>query len=130
MTPDQLRTIYEAYIDCLNRQDWPQLEAFVAGNVHYNGGLIGLSGYQQMSEKDHRDIPDLSFNIQMLVAEGSTIAARLRFNCTPRAEFLGLPVNGQRVSFCENVFYRFEAGKIHEVWSVIDKAAIEAQLGG
>jgi predicted ester cyclase len=32
------------------------------------------------------------------------------------------------VSFCENVFYEFDHGKIRQVWSVIDKTAIEAQL--
>jgi predicted ester cyclase len=32
------------------------------------------------------------------------------------------------VSFSENVFYEFRDGKIREVWSVIDKAAIESQL--
>ena len=37
-------------------------------------------------------------------------------------------MNGKRVSFCENVFYEFGDDKIRQVWSVIDKAAIEAQL--
>jgi predicted ester cyclase len=37
-------------------------------------------------------------------------------------------VNGKRVSFCENVFYQFRDGKIRQVWSVLDKIAIEAQL--
>jgi predicted ester cyclase len=32
------------------------------------------------------------------------------------------------VSFAENVFYKFKLSKIASVWSVIDKAAIEAQL--
>jgi predicted ester cyclase len=32
------------------------------------------------------------------------------------------------VSFCESVFYEYMGGKIVRVWSVIDKAAIEAQL--
>ena len=31
-------------------------------------------------------------------------------------------------SFAENVFYEVRNGKIAQVWSVIDKAAIEAQL--
>jgi predicted ester cyclase len=44
--------------------------------------------------------------------------------------FLGLPVNGRKVSFAENVFYRFRENRIEEVWSVIDKAAIETQLRG
>jgi predicted ester cyclase len=41
---------------------------------------------------------------------------------------MGLPVNGKRVSFAENVFYETDGFKIKQVWSVIDKAAIEAQL--
>jgi predicted ester cyclase len=32
------------------------------------------------------------------------------------------------VAFSENVFYTFVDGKIAQVWSVIDKAAIERQL--
>ena len=37
-------------------------------------------------------------------------------------------MNGRRVSFAENVFTEFRDEKIVQVWSVIDKAAIEAQL--
>ena len=40
----------------------------------------------------------------------------------------GLPVNGRRVQFTENVFYEFLDGRIETVWSIIDKAAIESQL--
>ena len=39
-----------------------------------------------------------------------------------------LDVNGKRISFTENVFYEFRQDRIVQVWSVIDKAAIEAQL--
>jgi predicted ester cyclase len=49
-------------------------------------------------------------------------------DCTPVGDFMGLPVNGRKVQFSENVFYRFREGRIIEVWSVIDKAAAEAQL--
>ncbi len=50
----------------------------------------------------------------------------MRFDCTPTGNFLGLDVDGRKVSFTENVFYRFGSRKIEEVWSVVDKAAIEA----
>jgi predicted ester cyclase len=39
-----------------------------------------------------------------------------------------LPVNGRQVTFTENVFYILREDKIELIWSVIDKAAIEAQL--
>jgi predicted ester cyclase len=81
-----------------------------------------------MLERDFREIPDLHFNIQLLIADAPYIASRLAFDCTPKGKFLGLDVNGKKVSFTENVFYEFRGGKIVQVWSVIDKTAIEAQL--
>ncbi|SHG98308.1 ester cyclase [Bradyrhizobium erythrophlei] len=128
MIKSDLRDIYRDYIACLNRQDWPKLEQFVGDDVHYNGRPIGLSGYREMLERDYLEIPDLRFNIDLLISDPPYIASRLRFDCTPRGTFLGLPVNGKRVSFAENVFYEFRNERIDQVWSVIDKAAIEAQL--
>ncbi len=130
MTRTDLSAIYRDYIDCLNGQDWPRLDAFVHDAVTYNGERIGLTGYRAMLEKDFSEIPDLRFTIQLLVADQTCVASRLAFHCTPTARFLGLDVDGRTVGFCENVFYEFQAGRIGKVWSVIDKAAIEAQLRG
>jgi predicted ester cyclase len=123
-----LSDVYRGYIACLNRQDWPKLEQFVDDNVYYNGQRIGLSGYRTMLERDFYEIPDLHFNIQLLISDAPYIASRLAFDCSPRGKFLGLDINGKRVSFTENVFYEFRGEKIVQVWSVIDKVAIEAQL--
>lgn len=128
MTREELADSYRAYIDCLNRQDWSRLSEYVGETVRYNGKTIGLAGYRTMLEGDYTAIPDLSFNIDMLVADPPVIAARLLFDCTPKGTLFGLPVNGTRVAFGENVFYRFADGKIATVWSVIDQAAIQAQL--
>ena len=81
-----------------------------------------------MLERNFLEIPDLYFDIQLLIADPPYVASRLRFDCTPKGTFLGLHVNGRRVSFTENVFYEFRRDRIRQVWSVIDKAAIEAQL--
>jgi predicted ester cyclase len=128
MTPDDLREFYLDYIACLNARDLGRLDAFVSEAVEYNGERIGLAGYRQMLEQDIAAIPDLHYDVTVLVSEPPCIAARLRFACTPGGEFMGLPVNGRRVSFSENVFYKFEDRRIAQVWSVIDKAALERQL--
>ncbi|MCP1851114.1 MULTISPECIES: ester cyclase [unclassified Bradyrhizobium] len=128
MMKTDLAEIYRNYIACLNRQDWLQLGQFVDEDVCHNGRRLGLSGYRAMLEGDFRDIPDLRFNIVLLVSDASHVASRLAFDCSPNGAFLGLGVNGKRVSFAENVFYEFRDGKIVQVWSVIDKVAIEAQL--
>lgn len=128
MIKTDLSTIYRGYIACLNRQDWARLEQFVDDGVQYNGRQVGLSGYRQRLEKDFSEIPDLYFNIELLVSNPPYVASRLAFDCSPKGRFLGLQVNGKRVSFTENVFYEFNREKIRRVWSVIDKAAIEAQI--
>jgi predicted ester cyclase len=126
--PVDLATIYRAYIDCLNAQAWSRLGDFVADGAIHNGVQFGLAGYRRMLENDFAQIPDLRFKIALLVADAMHVACRLAFDCSPTGQFLGLPVNGRRVRFTENVIYAFQAGKIIEVWSVIDKQAIEAQL--
>jgi predicted ester cyclase len=123
-----LADIYRGYIACLNKQDWPRLGQFVHDDAYYNGRRIGLSGYREMLERDFQEIPDLHFNIRLLIADPPCIASRLDFDCTPKGRFLGLPVNGRKVAFSENVFYEFSEERIKQVWSVIDKAAIEAQI--
>lgn len=123
-----LSAIYRDYIACLNKQDWPNLGQFVHAEVHHNGQRIGLSGYREMLERDFDAIPDLHFDVHLLICDPPYVASRLRFDCTPKGNFLGLHVNRKRVSFTENVFYEFRGEKIERVWSVIDKAAIEAQL--
>ena len=128
MNTIDLSTVYRGYIACLNAQNWTELGKFVHDDVHYNGRRIGLSGYREMLEGDFEQIPDLHFNIQLLIADDNQVGSRLDFACSPKGTFLGLPVNGKKVSFSENVFYQFRDGKIENVWSVIDKAAIEAQL--
>jgi steroid delta-isomerase-like uncharacterized protein len=129
MMKTDLSDVYQRYIYCLNKQDWPRLDQFVHDDVHYNGQRFGVPRYRQMLERDFNEIPDLHFNIAQLISDPPWIASRLLFDCTPKGAFLGLPVNGKRVSFSENVFYQFRGEKIERVWSVIDKAAIEAQLG-
>jgi predicted ester cyclase len=128
MAQTVLPDLYRAYVACLNRQDWDNLHRFVAEDARHNGRPLGLAGYRAMLENDFETIPDLQFNIELLVCEPPHVASRLKFDCRPKGLFLGLPVNGRRVVFTENVFYRFRDGRVAEVWSVLDKAAIEAQL--
>lgn len=128
MTKDDLVDAYSAYIDCLNRRDWDRLGEHVAEGARHNGEALGLTGYRRMLEGDVAAIPDLRFTIDLLVADPPVIGARLLFDCTPAGELFGLPVAGRRVTFTENVFYRFAGRKVETVWSVIDKDAVRAQL--
>jgi predicted ester cyclase len=120
MSRADLIDLYRGYIACLNRQDWQALGRFVDEDAQHNGRLFGLAGYREMLERDFSEIPDLHFDVGLVISDPPHIASRLIFDCAPKGTFLGLPVNGKRVSFTENVFYEFRGEKIWKVWSVVD----------
>ncbi len=128
VTREEMENFYRQYIACLNSQDWQNLHRYVADRVRYNGKTIGLAGYRAMLVEDFRATPDLVFTIVRLACDPPIVASGLAFDCTPTGRLFGLPVNGSRVRFDENVFYEIEDGRIEDVWSVIDKAAIAAQI--
>jgi len=123
-----LIVLYRAYLECLNSQAWEELSRYIDTHIAYNGEVIGLDAYRQARKDEFRSIPDLYFNVKLLVANEKVVACRLDFTISPMGDFLGLPVNGQSISFSENVFYEYEAGKIVRVWSLLDRAAIERQV--
>ncbi|MET0401610.1 MAG: ester cyclase [Cystobacter sp.] len=90
MLKSELADLYRQYISCLNRQDWTNLGRFVHEEVSRNGQFLGLAGYRQMLENDFREIPDLRFHIELLVADPphvasrSAIRAQLRSGSAPR----------------------------------------------
>ena len=128
MTRQELVNTYRAYIQCLNDQDWPNLGQFVHEDAVHNGRVLGLSGYRRMLENDYATIPDLHFNIALLIADPPYIASRLLFDCHPKDQFLGLTFEGKKVKFYEHVMYEFVETKIKSVQSVIDKHGLEIQL--
>ena len=77
MTETALADLYRGYISCLNRQDWPNLHQFVADDARHNGRPLGLAGYRAMLERDFEEIPDLKFNIELMVCEPPLVASRL-----------------------------------------------------
>jgi len=123
-----LRAHYLAYIATLNERRFEDLTAFVADELVYNGAHLTGGQYRELLEDDVRRIPDLFFDVQLLVVDGKHVACRIGFDCTPREPFQGWSPTGARVMFAEHVFYRFEAGRIIQVWSLLDLAALHAQL--
>ena len=128
MTDSDLRAIYRDYLACLNDRRWDELGLFVADEVQYNGEPLGLGGYRAMLEADTHAIPDLRFVPEILVADEDVVSCRLLFRCTPQRAFLGFEPTGERISFAEHVFYRFDDRRIAEVWSLIDKETIRQQV--
>jgi len=124
----QTEVFYRNYIDCLNTGNIEQLSDFIHDELTYNGEKTTLKDYKKDRLKERDAIPDLFYDIGLLVTNEDTIACRLNFNCTPIKEFMGIIPNGKKAVFSENVFYKLAQGKISAVLSLVDKDAIRAQI--
>jgi predicted ester cyclase len=125
-----LETIYRNYIAALNNTPTLSLASFVNEDVIHNDSFLTREGYQDMIAFHKDQIPDLHYNPTIVMAHGNMLAVRIEFNnITPIDGYLGYGnPDGKSISFCENVFYEFENGKINQMWSIVDEKSIERQL--
>ena len=129
MTRD-LERIYRDYIDTLNERRFEHLDQFVHDQLVYNDAAIAREQYVAMLVDDVRAIPDLHYGIDLLVASEDLVSARLWFDCSPQGSFIGIEVDGRRMTFAEHVLYRVRQGRIERVWSLLDRDAVRAQAAG
>ncbi len=123
-----LNTTYRRYVDALNERRFDDLDQFVHDQLTYNDASLTREQYASMLAADVAAIPDLHYDIHLLVVNDDHVAARLWFDCTPHRTFLGIEPNGSRAAFAEHVFYRFREGRIEHVSSLLDTDAIRRQL--
>jgi len=60
--------------------------------------------------------PDLSVQIDNIIAETDRVAVRLTFSATHKGEFFGVPASGKKIVFEAMEFFKIAEGKIVESW--------------
>jgi steroid delta-isomerase-like uncharacterized protein len=73
--------------------------------------------------------PDLTIQIEELVAEDDKVVWRISASGTHRGAFQSVPATGKAVKFGAHYTFRLEHGKIVERWSTLDRLALLLQLG-
>ncbi|MBB2830700.1 UNVERIFIED_ORG: putative ester cyclase [Rhizobium esperanzae] len=91
--------MYEGYIACLNARTWTGLGEFLADDVVHNGRPLGVDGYRAMLEQDCREIPDLYFHIDLVVANEAGLRPGFDSTAHRSMNFLGcLSMEGESSS--------------------------------
>jgi steroid delta-isomerase-like uncharacterized protein len=89
----------------------------------------GAAGVRARLEGMREAFPDLRFALEELIAEGSIVAVRYRWQGTHRGTFLGIAPTGRRLSVRGMDFYRIERGRLLEHWDLVDEFGMLSQLG-
>jgi steroid delta-isomerase-like uncharacterized protein len=91
--------------------------------------LRGREAWREGATMIKRAFPDLSAEIDDIVAAGDLVAVRLRFRGTHEGEYLGFEPTGRTIEYVSHEFYRVADGVIAEEWICSDTATLFRQLG-
>ena len=89
----------------------------------------GKAGFKQFFEQMFRAMPDFSYTIKKIVAEGDIVMMYSTTTSTHSGEWLGNPPTGNKLNFDVVDIFRIENGKIAEHWDVADTLKLFTQVG-
>ena len=121
--------LYERYLTRCNEHRFDQLEEFVSEQVSGSGPVDGLAAYIDGVKAVCTAFPDYHWQLQDVVVEEDTIAARLIGQGTHTGPFGGIAPTGRRISTQELVIYRIADGKIICCWGDLFPVVRDALTG-
>ena len=123
-----VRKLYE---ETLNQNRTELLPSLLHENVVFHGTTEarGLEAYLGLVERLRIAFPDQHFSLQDLIANEDRVVVRWTMEATHAGPLAGIPVTGNRVQQRGIVIYRFEGGKVEEIWAQIDQVGMLRQLG-
>jgi predicted ester cyclase len=122
----ELAARYESYLACCNEHRFDQLGEFVDERVRGSRSVDGLAAYIDGLKALGSAFPDYQWELQDLVIEEGSIAARLVGQGTHTGPFEGIGPTGRRISTQELVLYRVADGKITHCWGDLEPVVRDA----
>ncbi|MGW3208156.1 ester cyclase [Streptomyces sp. NPDC001135] len=108
------------------------IDEFVAPDVLFHApvpmGMTGVQALKQVWTVLLGAFPDIHVAVEDVIAEGDKVVARNTVTGTHRGEFRGVPPTGRSVTYGEIFIFRFQGGRIAEIWGVVDLFSQMRQL--
>ena len=117
------------YREAIGERDPSACERLLSIDFVHNGEARGRVGQRQAVDYFLAAFPDLTNEIELILAEDDLVAAHQRWTGTHEGEFLGVGPTGRRIEFSSTAVLRVRDGLIAQAWDEIDAAAILQQLG-
>jgi predicted ester cyclase len=99
--------------------------------AHWTSGpdTQGLDELREVINEARTAFPDLTENIQQIVAEGDLVVTRFTSIGTFEGKIMGISPKNRKVNRQEMAIHRLVNGKIVEQWTVADSLVLMQQLG-
>jgi steroid delta-isomerase-like uncharacterized protein len=107
----------------------PLLAPDMVDHTPASGPIIGREPGKQLIASFARAFPDTTLNVDLMVAEGDTVAAFVSYQSTHTGPFMGRPPTGKSVRVTGMDIMRYRDGQVIELWSQFDDLGMLQQLG-
>lgn len=91
--------------------------------------LRGPAGMKQIAADFRSAFPDLRFEVEIVIAEDDFVAARWTASGNHLGSWGAVEPTGSRATFSGVNIYRFENGKVAELWNHRDDLGLMEQVG-
>jgi len=128
-----VRPLVESFYDRLwNRVDLAIASEILHPEVSFRGS-VGLAAVGRSAVCDYvtmvtTALADYRCDVEELIVEGPSAAAKVRFSGIHSGDFLGYPPTGRRVEWTGAAFFVEEDEMLRDIWVLGDLAKLRDQL--
>lgn len=129
------KEIVRQFGDAVNNNNLDALDEIVATNfVRHSQAtpevkVSSLEEFKQFARASAESIPDMTGNIEMMIAEGDFVAIYATFTGTQTGPMGPFPAYNKKMESKTMAIFRLENDKIAELWIEWDNIAMLSQLG-
>ena len=102
---------------------------YVRHDLRPTSALPGPEGQKHIASAFRAAFPDLRFDVELVIAEGDYVAARWAASGTHTGAWGAVEPTGRSVAFTGVNIFRFEGGRVVEIWNHRDDLGLQEQLG-
>jgi steroid delta-isomerase-like uncharacterized protein len=131
-TPEENKRLVETLCKTVfQKHDFSKLDDIMRDDYiqHNPDTPQGKAGFKQFFEEIFKGLPDFSYTINKIIAEGDIVMMHSTTTATHLGEWLGNPPTGNKLNFDVVDIFRIENGKIAEHWDVADTLKLFTQVG-
>jgi steroid delta-isomerase-like uncharacterized protein len=104
-------------------------EDYVRHDLRQTAALPGPAGQQKIAADFRAAFPDLEFTVDLIIGEEDFVVGRWTATGTQLGPWGKQAPSGRRVTFSAVNIFRFEHGKVVELWNHRDDLGLLEQLG-
>ena len=94
------------------------------------GQGAGANGAERAYAELYKSFPDLRMQVQQVIAEGDTVAARVFMVGTHKGPWMGIAATGKQFRITGVDMFKVKNGQIAERWGSFDYLTLQQQLAG